>query len=183
MNGYQFTASLVQSIASLAWPAAIVVAVWLFRDKLTELLPLLRFRYKDLDVSFRLDQAEQEAAQLPPPRPAAEQPTPEERSRFEQIADLSPRAAILELRNDLEEAIRRFFERHADMDNRTNLPMVTMLRLMRKNGWIDAQTSALLDDLRAIGNNAAHSSTSQFSKSDALRFRALVEDVLPRLQT
>jgi hypothetical protein len=48
VNGYGLTASIIQSIVSLAWPAAIVAIVWLFRDKLVDLLPLLRVKHKEL---------------------------------------------------------------------------------------------------------------------------------------
>jgi hypothetical protein len=57
MDGYQFSAAIFQSIASLAWPAALVACVWLFREKLSTLLPLLRMKYKDLDVSFRFEKS------------------------------------------------------------------------------------------------------------------------------
>ena len=70
MDGYQFIAAILQSVVSLAWPAAIFGSVWLFRDKLRTLLPLLRMKYKDLDVSFRLDEAEKEAAKIPPTPPS-----------------------------------------------------------------------------------------------------------------
>src|SRR2546430_842534 len=113
MDGYQFISSILQSLGSLAWPISFVIAVWLFREKLNSLLPLLRMKYKDLDVSFRLDQAEKEAAQIPkaPPSPDLD-PTPEEKSRYEKIAEHSPRAAILEKRAELEQVLRSVAEPH-----------------------------------------------------------------------
>jgi hypothetical protein len=36
-------------------------------------------------------------------------------------------------------------------------------------------TSALLDDLRVVGNNAAHGDYVDFTKDDAMRFRELVD--------
>ena len=44
MDAYQFTADLVKSLVSLAWPAAFVIAVLIFRDKLKSLLPYLRLK-------------------------------------------------------------------------------------------------------------------------------------------
>ena len=107
MDGYQFSASIIQSLVSLAWPAAVIVCVWLFRTQLAMLLPNLRVKHKDWEISFRLNEAEKAAAKLPTAPDALEPPpTPEEKSRFHQIAKLSPRAAILEMRATLEEAIR-----------------------------------------------------------------------------
>src|SRR5437879_4886551 len=76
MDGYQFVASLVQSIASLGWPIAIVLAVWLFRDQLIKLLPLLRVKHKDWEASFRLEEAEREAADWRRRRPSQERCRP-----------------------------------------------------------------------------------------------------------
>jgi hypothetical protein len=168
-------------LVSLAWPAAFVVAVWLFRDKLIELMPLLRFKYKDFDVSFRLDQAEKDAEQLPPAETAS-LPTPEESSRFEQIARVSPRAAILEMRSDLEEALVGPY-RSSDPENAyRNASFQVMIRNLRRAQVIDERTFGVLDDLRAIGNRAAHASSADtFTYEDAMRFRTLVQLVLDRL--
>src|SRR2546423_948763 len=102
MDGYALSASIIQSLVSLAWPAAIVFAVLIFRERLGRLLPLLHVKHKDWEASFRLDQAEKEAAALPPQGPDVSEPTPEEKTKFEQIAELSPSAAIMDLRRELE---------------------------------------------------------------------------------
>src|SRR5882757_545617 len=118
MDGYQFTAAMFQSVVSLAWPASVVAAVWLFREKLTQLLPFLRLKHKETEVSFRLDQAEKEAAKLPPPAPSPDlERTPEEKSKFEQVAEISPRAAILEARAELEDVVRGMGLRHGRLPN------------------------------------------------------------------
>ncbi|WP_441252588.1 DUF4145 domain-containing protein [Tardiphaga sp. 71_E8_N1_1] len=177
MDGYQFTAEIFKSVVSLAWPAAFVAAVWLFREKFTELMPLLKLKYKDLDVSFRLDQAEKDAEKLPPAQ-AENPPTLEETSRFEKLARISPRAAILEMRSDMEEALRMPYEL-ADRENAyKNASLQVMIRVLRKHNYIDQATAGVLDDLRAIGNRAAHlSATDAFTFDDAMRFRSLVERV------
>ncbi|MGN6411983.1 MAG: hypothetical protein ACTHK9_11165 [Nitrobacter sp.] len=53
-------------------------------------------KYKDLDVSFRLAKAEKEAALISAPSRSQDlEPTPEEKTRFEKVAEQSPRAAVL----------------------------------------------------------------------------------------
>jgi Domain of unknown function (DUF4145) len=171
MDWLQFVSSLVQSLVSLAWPAAFVAAVWLFREKLTELLPQLRAKYKDVEISFKLDQAEKEAAQLPAPEEPSE-PTPEEEKRFNQLASVSPRAAIQETRRELECAVSNVAVQHGLADKPQSLLMA--IRALRNKGIIGPQLSALLDDLRSIGNNAAHGGPEiNFTKAEAERFRAL----------
>jgi hypothetical protein len=182
MDGYQFTASIFSSLVSLAWPGAFAFAVWLFREKLKSLLPLLRMKYKDFDVSFRLEQAEKEAALLPPSLDIAEaEPTPEEKSKFEQLAELSPRAAILEVRTDIEEAVRSLAKSAKLLSPRVQ-SMLGLTRLLRSREVINPQTSALLDDLRALGNNAAHSSDAEFTQEDALRYRSLADQAIAQLR-
>jgi hypothetical protein len=55
MDYLTFFASIIGSLVKLAWPAAAFGAIWLFRDKVADLLPLLKFKYKDFDVSFRFE--------------------------------------------------------------------------------------------------------------------------------
>lgn len=179
MDGYQFIAALVES---MAWPAAILGSVFMFRQKLIELLPRLQFKFKDLEANFRLDQAEKDAAALPPPPLTPETlPTPEEKSRFEQIAEISPRAAMLEVRTDVEEAVRTLADSAGLLTPRVQSTL-GLTRLLRSKEIIDHQTSALLDDLRVVGNNAAHDAQAQFSIEDAKRFRALADRAITQLR-
>lgn len=182
VNGYELVASIIQSVASLAWPLAFLGAVCLFRRELSSLLPLLRLKYKDVEASFRLDQAEQEAASMPNGEALPEtEPTPEEVDKFEQVAKLSPRAAILEVRSDIEEAVRSLAEAVNLLTPRVQ-SMLGLTRLLRKSDIIEASTSALLDDLRVIGNNAAHRPEAGFSTDDALRYRALANQAIAQLR-
>jgi hypothetical protein len=175
MNGYALTAEIIKAIASLAWPAALVAAVWLFREKLIELLPNLRVKHKDWEVSFRLKEAEKEAQSLPPVAPEA-LPTPEESSRFDQIVKISPRAAILEYRAQLEQVVRDFAQSVGMVESK--MPFASLVRELRKHELIDSHTSAILDDLRSVGNSAAHRTDNEFSLDEALRFRDLAERVI-----
>ncbi len=174
---------MFQSLVSLAWPAALVACVWLFREKLNSLLPLLRMKYKDFDMSFRLEQAEKEAAQIPKPPPSPDlEPTPEEKSRFEKVAEHSPRAAILEKRVELEQVLRSVAEPYlTTMHSRNwkNLSLTELTRTLRRQSIINEKTSALLDDLRTIGNQAAHSPEgSEFTVAEALRFGQLTDEAI-----
>ena len=180
MNAYGLAAVIIQSIAGLAWPAAFVLAVYLFREKLTELLPRLRVKHKDWEASFRLEQAEKEAAALPPApdQPADAAPTPEEVDRFEQLVKASPRAAVLELRRDLENAVR--MAAIAQNLPTKNPSMLSDVRALRSKGLLTAEVSAILDDLRSVGNSAAHGD-AEITESEARRFKKLVDEVRPWL--
>jgi hypothetical protein len=193
MDGYQFLASLFQSfvsflaslfqsLVSLAWPAAVFGSVWLFREKLTELLPLFRIKHGKWEFSFRLKQAEKAAAGLPrlPPTPEAE-PTPEEKQDFEETAEISPREAILEVRSDIEGAVRSLAEKAQLLTPKVQ-SVLGLTRLLRNRNIVDAKMSSLLVDLRVLGNSAAQGPDAQFTKEEALRYRALADQAIAQLQ-
>ena len=185
MNGYAFTASMIQSVVSLAWPAAFVIVALLFRERLRTLLPFLRVKHKDWEASFRLDQAEKEAAELPPTPtdpPPPSPPTPEEQDRFVKLVKISPAAAVTELRRELEAAVGAVAKAHHIP---AGVSLLSMTRALRARGIIDPHTSALLDDLRSIGNQAAHASSQdrpEITKEDALRYRKLADNLIRRLE-
>jgi Domain of unknown function (DUF4145) len=185
VDGYTFTAEIVKAlmsmIAAFALPAALVVSIWLFKEKLASLLLMLRVRHKDWEAAFRWDKAEAEAKKLPadPFDPDTHdpdtQPTPEEKSRFDQIARISPREAILEVGAQLEEAVRSYASAKgfAHYSRRYAL----LIRLLRSQKLIDTNTSALLDDLQNIGNAAAHN-LSDPTEIEAIRYKRLADQLI-----
>ena len=180
MDRYTFTAEIIKAIASMiaafALPLALIICVWLFKEKLGMLLLLFRVKHRDWEAAFRWDKAEAEAKKLPSaPFDPDIQPTPEEESRFAQIANTSPREAILEVATQLEEAVRSYASVNgfAHYSRRYAL----LIRLLRSKRLIDANTSALLDDLQNIGNAAAHN-LSDPTESEAVRYKKLAEQLI-----
>jgi hypothetical protein len=180
LDNYTFTIELVKAItsmlASFAMPMALIISVWLFKEKLGMLLLLFRVRHRDWEASFRWDKAEAEARKLPATLSDPEsEPTPEEKSRFEQIASAAPREAILEVGAQLEEAVRGYASAKgfANYSRRYAL----LIRLLRSHRLIDANTSALLDDLQHIGYAAARNLSSP-TETEALRYKTLAEQLI-----
>ena len=136
-------------------------------------------KYKDFDVSFRLEQAEKEAAQIPPPPSPDLEPTPEEKSRFEMVAEQSPRATILEKRIELEQVTRTAAGPYLGLTGPSRT-LTAAICVLRNHKIIDDRTSALLDDLRVIGNRAAHPQVSheEFTKEEAMRFGKLADSTI-----
>jgi hypothetical protein len=182
MDGYQFAASIIQSVVSLAWPAAIFGCAWLFREKLRELLPLLRFKYKDVEASFRLEQAGKEAAELPAVTAGESEPTPEEKSKLELMAEISPRAVILEGRSELEEQVRSLAEL-AGIPVARKGSLLQLINALRNREVIESRVARFVHDLRAYGNTVAHGQVeTEATKTDALQFRQLVSLAISELE-
>jgi uncharacterized protein DUF4145 len=180
VDGYTFTAEIVKAVTSMiaafALPGALVISLWLFKEKLATLLLMFQVRHKDWEASFRWDKAEAEVKKLPttffdPDAP----PTPEEKSRFEQIARISPREAILEVGAQLEEVVRSYASVHGFAKYSRRFAL--LIRLLRSNRLIDGNTSALLDDLRNIGNAAAHD-LSDPTEIEAVRYKKLADQLI-----
>ncbi len=175
MNGYAFTAELIKAIAgtiaAFAWPGAIVIIFWFFRKKLIELLPLVILKYKDFQISFGLDKAEEEAKRIPVPIGAETvEPSGEEKSASEALAKVAPRAAIMRARADVEEAVNKFAEVVGVSGGKA--PYYAIVKGLQRNEVIDQNTVNLLNDLRNIGNAAAHN-INEPTEEDALRYQQL----------
>lgn len=189
MDERQLIAEIVKAVASLAWPAVLAFAIWLFRKEIVRMLPRMRLKYKDAEIDFRLTQAERDAKALPvQPIEEESEPTPEEEDRFVRLARISPRAAIVEMRSELEQAMQEFAARHnlnetSPSYTRRAGGILGMTRLFRAKNLISPEVSALLDDVRAIGNSAAHSRGDDFSFEDAERFRKLWELVIAQFRS
>ena len=184
MTWLQFIASLFHDVVSLAWPAALVMSVWLFRERLGELLPRLRLKHKDWEISFRLQEAEKVAEQLPPPPPEQAPPTPEETKGFAAIAKVSPRAAILEVRANLDGVVRSLAEAMRGTitgPGGRETPLYMLIRDLRQKEVIDEKTSEILDHLRVIGNSVAHGRGLP-TEDDAIQFGQLAERVIAQLE-
>jgi Domain of unknown function (DUF4145) len=78
------------------------------------------------------------------------------------------------MRATLEEAVRSFAETMGITNLNPYINYASLIRNLRKSDLIDPNTSALLDDLRAVGNAATHNRSDPTEK-DALRFGELAE--------
>jgi hypothetical protein len=181
-NGYSIAVAALQFLGSLAWPAAILIALVLFKKDLQKLLPFTHLKYGDSEVSFRFNRAEHDAAAL---AQRAEQPappqTPEELTRFDRLADISPQAAILEQRRELEQELLNKVEEVIGSPPKKSMTFSNAVRTLREREIIDPHLSGLLDDLRNLGNAAAHGN-SELTKDDAAKYRDLANSAITFLK-
>jgi hypothetical protein len=96
-----------------------------------------------------LDEAPQEDVPLPPE-------TADERlTKYQQLALLDPRAAILLPFADLEQAIRRRFVQLYPKE-RTAVSFIRIVDLLHRDGRLDDYTVGALNQMRRIRNQVAH---------------------------
>jgi hypothetical protein len=178
MGLLEFIASLVKSCA---WPFVVGFVVYLFRKEIKPLLPYARLRLKhnDTEVDIRLEMAKETAEQLPQSE-SLPPPTKEETERFNKVASVSPRAAILESWLQVEEALTSLAETAGLPTDRGRSPLFQM-RWLRSNEIIDPPTASVLDDLRSVRNRIVHDLSFEPSMREAIGFRDLAEQCVAAL--
>jgi hypothetical protein len=163
MDILSFIASLVQS---LAWPAAVALIAFMFRRSLTNLIPgLKRLKFKDVELEFgrQLEVIKQELGptleRVPVPQidqPRLALPEPKGTAQYyRSLAEISPRAAILEAWLGFELAANAAYELAAPSPRR----VVSMPRLFDVLGEAELLTRPEVDALtrlRALRNEVVH---------------------------
>lgn len=171
---------------SLAWPIVVVVIVWLLRHSISKLvLTLQKLKYQNLELDFakQLESAEAkaDAAHLPPVRPNVnDQSGDRQDSYLKNLAKACPRAAIGESWRILENEINNTLEQKGIFlsSNRSMSP----LRLAKEKKIYPLEYSGLLNDLRAIRNQAVHGTNIDIDLASALEYINLVERFISVMQ-
>jgi hypothetical protein len=150
---------IAEIVGSLAWPIAIIV--WWFRSEIRALVPrLTRLRHNDTEIEFaqdvqRLRQEAEREQTLALPAPTTQATPDPELVRLQEIAAISPRAAIVEAWTDVERASADAVRRLAipvDQNLRTPMRFISMLSASH----IDPPRMRQIEELRRLRNEAAH---------------------------
>lgn len=174
---------LATIVGSLAWPVSLLVALFLLRRPITELLPSLRrFSYKELEVDFgkELQKIEavmdtvEEKTQHQGELPVEVQPEPLPKTRtelLEKIANLSPNAAILESWRNVERALDFYFSSRGIERPRSGQ---SILGHLDYDPNFPPQLVSAYQELRLLRNRAAHDQEN-LTAEHAKEFSALAD--------
>lgn len=164
-------------VASLAWPITVVVILLILRRPLLNLFPLLqrlRFQGLELDFSQRIQALAIEArGQLPPLRGVLDG---EEslRDRWIELANLSPRAVVLESWLQLEKVAIEDSRRHGLKLSSAEVRSPLVLgQALEAAGILDINTVGIYHQLRNLRNAAAHASEFAFTPDSAIEYADL----------
>jgi hypothetical protein len=180
-DAVEITKLVTTMFMALAWPVVVLVVALAFRTYIAEIIGRATgIEWGSFKVSFerKLENAEERATQIAEfaaiPNEWAEQLLPTD--------NLPPDYLILEAWRRVEATIVQLAERAEVSLNRGRSPLF-LVRNLRSRGVIDGQTSALIDDLRALRNVAVHPEAGPpISREQAIRFRDLAELVINRLR-
>jgi hypothetical protein len=151
---------VVTLLTGIAWPIALVWVAYLFKGELRSLMHRVsHLKYKDIEAKFESTLADAEAKVIAIDKATSTAPLPdlELNSRLEQlrrIADISPRAAIMEAWVLVEDAAgkSRFFQ--GAKSHRVN-PKLLVKELVRL-GKLPPISESVVDPMREIRNQVAH---------------------------
>lgn len=192
---------IVGILNAIGWPAAVVAIVLLLRTPITERLgELRRLKWKTLEVEFDkgLKQIEKQVDKLLPEIKevvtsdtlkigVGEEVTISEglsidmdKDQFSRLAELSPPAAIIQAWLTVENALRSLAARH-DIPVSTRTSSLELIKLLTRREILDNPTIAILNNLRALRNDAAHARSSELSASQANEYQAVTHRLVTAL--
>jgi hypothetical protein len=171
MDGFQFIASI---IGSLAWPAAVLIALFVMRSRIEGLFGVLKEAQLPWGIKLTFDRAMANAAlqaELIAPQVRGEAKTDDTRPNpaFIAFATEHPEAAVLQCFREIEQTlwdIVRFLPlptKQRDNDS--------VLQELVRLGYINDNAVALFENLRDARNAAVHAGKSvRLSPTEALRY-------------
>lgn len=167
---------LVNFLVGIAWPVTVVWIAYLFKGELRSLLHRMsQLKYKDVEAKFEIGLAEAEAKILSIEHAVPQLPQRLEiTSKFEslrRIADVSPRAAIMEAWVLVEDAAGRSGFVQGAAISRVN-PHLFVEELVRL-GKLPKGSDFVLDQMRKLRNQAAHLPDFSLNQDEADRYLQL----------
>jgi len=154
MDWLSFIASV---IGSIAWPGTALTIVLLLRKELVALLPFLRkLKAGPVEAEFEREVKELKSEVIGALPPTEAKALEGKSPRLFQLAEISPRAAILEAWQGIEFAARRTVLQRAG----SPIPDVTspmrVLKELTQLQLLSPEDIALFHDLRGLRNQATH---------------------------
>ena len=170
MDTLTFIAELVKA---LAWPLTVMIILLLLRRQIAALIPALqRFRYRDLEFEFNREVQELavRAREQIPAQPIEARGL----ANLQELAQLSPRAVVLESWLQLEKAAMQAARRHnANLTSRELKAPLLLGKALENLGVLADETAAIYHRLRNLRNAAAHASDYSFEPEAALEYADL----------
>ena len=183
MDWKTFLANLVDSLTSLAWPAAAVWVAFIFREQIENLVQRLRkatFRGSSLDFDADLASAEEVLSSLPPPETEVKVPA-EIADRLQGaklIAEKAPTQAIVYAWHSIDlVAIAALATAGA-----SGPTAVGRRRALKAMGILSQESIQLYEHLRHLRNQSLHDESFEPSTRQALEFIDLAEELIARIK-
>lgn len=156
---------IAKIIDSLAWPGVVCFGIWFFHEKIGSLLPRLRkFKHNNTELEFSegvkgLEHEVDKPNELPA-RPVENEALERQYDNLFLLAQLSPRAAVMEAWLKVESAAARAAVRaYPELEKRQLRGPAQPLRLL-EGKVLSKHEAKQISELRRLRNLAAHDEDS-----------------------
>jgi hypothetical protein len=170
MTWLEFFASVLKSIA---WPLAIIIIVFLLRNHIANLFPLLsKLKIKGFEIEFRKSLKELvhlRTIALPDSESLSDSTNEKIESSIEKIAEISPRAAIIEAWLNVEVAAAELIKKNGLLDKKYFTPYDLRKNLLNKSTLNDDQLK-IFQNLRDLRNKAVHIPDFNFKTNEVIEY-------------
>jgi hypothetical protein len=165
---------IVDLVAALAWPATVLVLGLLFRSELRGVIGrLTHVKYKDWEAQFdrELREAERRAKEIPEVHrePRLQLPESTEHERVLRLAQISPRAAVVEAWREVELATSRA-ARVAGLSVEGRIAGTRHFQKLVQQEVVAGSFVPLYEQLRRLRNEAAHAPEFEIDQAEAERY-------------
>ena len=172
--------AVVQLLSAIAWPVAAIILALIFRAELRQVMRRLSaFSYKDAKAEFKhaLEEVEGEIRSLPKSSPPqSERDTalggPETLSDYERllrIADISPRAAVMEAWREVEIGTKHVTDAYS-IPTTGQIAGVKAIQELVNRGLLPSMLLSIYERLRRLRSRAAHAPDFVVDEEQAERF-------------
>ncbi len=176
---------VVSIVDALAWPATLLIALFMLRTEITNLLPQLKkLKYRELELEFErkleaLSTKTKKRTEEAKPLGAEVLSSVDEEAGYyiEKVKEISPRAAILEAWIGLESAIVSSVQRFILKEKApTRLLLHTAMKVLGDKNIVGEEDLKNIDELRKLRNQAVHDFDFRVSDDEAAKFMEIARD-------
>ena len=160
---------IAEVIGHMAWPVAFIVTITILKEPIVKLLSLVsRLKYKDLDIEFSkaVKELRKEAEKLTPDIESKDKDS----KSIVQLAELAPRAAVIEAWRRLEAEAIEALERADAKTPGIKLRSGTVWRALLNEKLIDQNRYNMIMELSSLRNTAVHADEFSFNTDDAIDY-------------
>lgn len=172
-------------VGDLAWPLVLGIVVFRLRRPIEDAIRLVsKVKVSGVEVEFnkKLEAAKEEAESLPKPAILIEDKSRSTDDHIARLAQVSPRAAVLEAWRFVEVAALECAKRlYGDTKFRNKTMTFAAIGLLERYENFPENVAALMKRLRSLRNEAAHASEFALTTESALDYTRLASQLVENL--
>ena len=182
MDWLTFTTKMTES---MAWPLALLIALFIVRRPLLDLLNSVRkLKISDFEAEFEKNLAKIKADSDPAPTPEQNdnQTISNRQNELIEMTEFGPNAAVLAAWQELEYAANSLLESKGNPLNYTHgSPYILMGKLLQETNLLNSKDIKVFHELRNLRNKVAHAEGFEITRDQSREYVKLSMSLANRL--